>query len=406
MRTWEDIVRDKMEACVDALPESAFAEFQARRDAGVPAVAGSSGSSVMAGQTGHLPAAKRFPLVWVLVPAVAAGLAAVLLLRRPGDPEGEIQLIRQPAPPVAVVSDSMDVAAPVAAEPLIARASMPSVVRHPAMKTDNPVAQGVLVKETREEPPTGETVTIESGETDIPDQQGERITESTTVTATSPFIQQDTPSGPVKMKVAPAAGLVAGGGLLAALVSPVLATESSVNVGQVVEWDGPISINPADDLVGQGKHFMPVKAGLSTRFAVTDRLYLTTGLEYSRYSSLFEFAKGGEKRQLAHYLGIPLRLDWTMASNRWFNVYLGGGLAGDYCLTATLGGEKIAKDGFSLSLLGAGGLQWNMNDRFGLYVEPTLSWTFPSESRVLETWRTERPLMFSVAGGIRYTLGK
>ena len=64
MRNWEDIVKEKLEESDGTLPESVFAEFQARRSGAAPA-----------------PASKRSPLVWVVATAVAAGLAAILLLR-------------------------------------------------------------------------------------------------------------------------------------------------------------------------------------------------------------------------------------------------------------------------------------------------------------------------------------
>ena len=66
MRKWEDIVKDKMEEFDEALPDSVFAEFHAIRSSATSA-----------------PAPKRFPLAWALVPAVAAGLAAILFLSRP-----------------------------------------------------------------------------------------------------------------------------------------------------------------------------------------------------------------------------------------------------------------------------------------------------------------------------------
>ena len=56
MRKWEDIVKDKLEEADNTLPESVFAQFQARRSAAASA-----------------PAPKRFPLLWVAIPAVAAG---------------------------------------------------------------------------------------------------------------------------------------------------------------------------------------------------------------------------------------------------------------------------------------------------------------------------------------------
>ena len=56
MRKWEDIVKDKLGGYESNLPEDSLAAFHARR--------ASAGTMK----------AKRFPLVWAIVPAIAAGL--------------------------------------------------------------------------------------------------------------------------------------------------------------------------------------------------------------------------------------------------------------------------------------------------------------------------------------------
>ena len=78
MRKWEDIVKDKLEGYESNLPEDSLAAFHARRTAD------------------SATKAKRFPLIWAIVPAFAAGLAAVLLLRKPTVPEEGIQMSPQP----------------------------------------------------------------------------------------------------------------------------------------------------------------------------------------------------------------------------------------------------------------------------------------------------------------------
>ena len=129
-------------------------------------------------------------------------------------------------------------------------------------------------------------------------------------------------------------------------------------------------------------------------------------MTYSLYRSKFTYSISGEKTQQAHYLGVPVRLDWTLAANRWLDVYVGAGVAGDLCLGSTLGGKAFEKDGPAFSVLGAGGLQWNILPRLGLYLEPELSWTLPSDKQALMTYRQEHPFMFTVATGLRINLGK
>ena len=46
----------------------------------------------------------------------------------------------------------------------------------------------------------------------------------------------------------------------------------------------------------------------------------------------------------------------------------------------------------------------NLNERIGIYIEPEVSWDALSGRRVLETYRSENPFMFSIATGIRISL--
>ena len=116
-----------------------------------------------------------------------------------------------------------------------------------------------------------------------------------------------------------------------------------------------------------------------------------------------------DEQALARYCSQKDRMAEDELYRRYavrLDVYLGGGLEADYCLGATLAGERIAKDGFGLSLLGAGGIQLNLTKQIGLYVEPEISWTIPSESHVLQTYRSDNPVMFSLTSGLRFNIGK
>ena len=392
MRNWEDIVKDKLEEPDGTLPESVFAEFQARRSGAAPA-----------------PAARRSPLVWVVATAVAAGLAAILLLRKPSVPEDSIRIVPQPVPTVAVASDSTAVEAeePLPVRPLIAQAPVPKAA---APKTVAPKAEEPEVAEpeiVEPEPVRPEVVELAEEPTG-----SEPVAAEPVVATASPFVPLDTPARSVDMHIAPAAGIVAGGGLLAALLAPIagkgdLMSEQASSYSEP-SYGNPLDCNPPSFLneVDHFTHAFPFKGGLSVGIPVSDRLRITTGLEYSLYQTRVSFTKSGEKKQAAHYLGVPLRLDGSLASNRWLDVYVGGGVSGDWCVGATLAGKDIPGDGFSFSLLGAGGVQFKVTRHLGLYVEPEISWTLPSEKRVLETYRSAHPFLFSVATGLRINLEK
>ena len=443
MRNWDEIVKDKLKEYGSALPEGSLSDFRSRR----------SGAAAP-------PEARRFPIVWVLVPALAAGLAAVLMLRQPSAPEGGVQVVQQPSEaPASVVAEVVAAEAEAAGDDAVASAPVPvatvskgatSAAQTAAPRAIVPTAPAqTLVADAapavaRNAP--AEVVAAEEFAAAAEEAAAEPIVpnaEATPQYSSSPYIPQEKSAKPVKVKVLPSAAAVAGGGLLAAVLTPSIleinnkllyfkkmdpstnssglyynsvssSVMNSVNNSTIqadpsfgyLNYSTPFEGMSVEVLADEYKHRAPLRAGASLRMPLEERLSLTTGLEYSRYVSQFKSSISGELIQVAHYVGVPVRLDWTLASNRWLDVYVGGGLEGDYCVGASLAGERVVpKDGFSLSVLGASGLQFNMTERLGLYVEPSVSYTFPSDKRLLETYRSEKPLFFSVSSGLRITLG-
>ena len=389
MRKWEDIVKDKLGGYESNLPEDSLAAFNARR-----ATAGST-------------KAKRFPLVWAIVPALAAGLAAVLLLRKPTVPEDGIQIIPQPVETYSQVDDSLDTTTPIVATPLIAQATRTKAGR-PMPKTEQSKepAATTVVEEIRipEETHISETEGI--GPEDTPE---EPATDNRPVMQeSSPFVPQPSTEQPaLQVKLGTGGAIAAGGGLLAALATQLARADLRPLLPRDHDTDGPNNTNSIDIINGletTHSHRMPLVVGLSVKFPITEKIGITTGLEYSLYSSSFSYPFG-EKTQLVHYLGVPVRIDWTLVSSRWLDAYLGAGIKGDLCVGATLDGKSIGKDGPAFRLLGAGGIQFNATRNFSLFVEPEISWTLPSERRVLSTYSSEHPWMFTVASGIRINLG-
>ena len=429
MKHWEDIVKERLEEPDGALPESVFDEFHARFD-------GAESTRLT----------KRFPLVWAIVPAIAAGLAAVLLLRSPNAPEENIEPVRQA--PVAQVQTTVDTNAdsqvdtskidPVPVKKASAR-PQPVVLESPSMGGNQMEAPATTEKakapdipETSESPDRPHPTTKPSTGNIVPE-------------TTSPFIPMTEKVRRVNLKVAPAAGGILGTGILAALATNLASAKNntipsyighgrvindpsnpggtqqggSISSGTENPGEGPTDIPPGDpvsseepikDLLDQSSHYFPIQVGLSARLPLSERLYLSTGLQYSLYNSKFTMSQTGEKRQQVHYLGIPVRLDWVVASHSLFDVYVGGGVQGDFCLDATLAGKSLEKDRPSLSLVGAGGIQMNATKRLGIYLEPELSWRIPGNNSAIVnyapvTYRSEHPVMFSVAAGIRINLG-
>ena len=407
MRKWEDIVKEKLEGYGSTLPEGSLADFRARRDGGAGA-----------------PATKRFPLVWALAPALAV-LAAVLFLRQPAAPDEGVRLVQQPAKPVPVATDSSATGSAVPETALIAQAELPKAdaarsrkavptaaqpARNVSAERANDSAENANVSPEAEAPAvtaTEETTATAEPETAVGEPAwSEPATALAELPQQSPFMPEASASSPARMNVGTVAA-VSGGGLLGAAALSLLSlhdgsVESIAQKGVSYEYGDPVSRESFFKSVG---YCFPLRLGLSARFPLAGRWNLTTGLDYSLYTNRLTYPTSVEKWQV-HYLGIPVRLDWTLLAKKRWEIYVGAGVEGDICLAATFAGRSAPKDGFNFSLLGAGGLQFNLSKRLGLYVEPQLSWTVPSRGRILPTYRTQDPVVFTVNSGIRITFNK
>ena len=153
------------------------------------------------------------------------------------------------------------------------------------------------------------------------------------------------------------------------------------------------------------QHEIPVSVGLSARVFLTDRLSINTGLNYTRYKSLRTrwFAATHDQQkdwQYAHYIGVPVRLDYNAVNRKHFNLYFGAGLQMDKCVYATVGDERLHEKQILFGLNGAMGMQVNIVPMVGLYFEPEVSYALNKGS--IETFRSDEPFVVTVRGGLRF----
>ena len=167
----------------------------------------------------------------------------------------------------------------------------------------------------------------------------------------------------------------------------------------------PAMMRRSGDYNESYKHELPVSVGVSFRFFLSDRFTLNTGLNYTRYVSARcrTYYSGGyeEDRQHAHYLGIPLRLDWMVVNRKYFNMYLGAGMQMDKCVYAKVGDERLHENRFLFGVNAAMGLQVNLVPKVGLYLEPEVSYAL--NDGTIQTFRSEEPFVITVRAGLRFT---
>ena len=146
-------------------------------------------------------------------------------------------------------------------------------------------------------------------------------------------------------------------------------------------------------------HETPLSFGVSGRISLSDRLSLTTGLNYTRYKATI--SKGiFAYKQTAHYLGIPVRLDLMLVNKKHFDLYLGVGAQADKCIYATYDSERLREKEVLFSVNGALGMQVDITQKVGLYFEPDIGWTL--NEGTIKTSRYDNPLTITLRTGLRF----
>lgn len=169
------------------------------------------------------------------------------------------------------------------------------------------------------------------------------------------------------------------------------------------------------------RHSLPVHAGFSVAYSLTDRLAIETGLQYSYLRS--DISEGSESHyvdavQTLQYIGVPVNVKYSIAFWKRFEVYASAGVTGEKCVSAKLRRKYVLNDkpsGESTGNLDEKPLQWSANasaglqcrvsDRLGIYVEPGISYYFDDKSE-LETIYKDKPWNFSLDFGVRLTVGR
>ena len=166
-------------------------------------------------------------------------------------------------------------------------------------------------------------------------------------------------------------------------------------------------------------HHYPIRVGLSVRYSLAKRWGIETGLVYSYLSSDISQGEGdnsNKTEQKLHFVGIPLNVDYSLWSNRIFNVYaIGGGMVeknvkGTSTATCRLNGNTQSTSDYKTkmkelqwSVNAALGVQVNFNKEIGMYLEPGVGYYFDNGS-ALKTYYTEKPFSFNLKLGLRYTI--
>ena len=144
-------------------------------------------------------------------------------------------------------------------------------------------------------------------------------------------------------------------------------------------------------------HDLPVSIGLAARYGLTDRLWLESGIEFTKLHSRLD-----DLHTSMLFAGIPLRVNYRLFSAGPFEAYAGLGGKAEKCLKATLGGMKVSEPQLQWSgsvLLGA---QTRLTKKTWLYLQPDLTYYFTKTAMV--SYRTENRLGLTINAGLRFDI--
>ena len=151
------------------------------------------------------------------------------------------------------------------------------------------------------------------------------------------------------------------------------------------------------------RHHMPLGAGLKIGIGLTDRLSLTTGLNYTLlWSELQPLGSEGKRDQFLHYLGLPLRAEYRLPSKGAFALSAGAGVCLDFLAAAYIDKRKVDDKPLQWTAnLNAAAL-WELSGKLSLYIQPELNWYISKTG--MNSIRNDSPLGATLRVGLRLDL--
>ncbi|GHT03203.1 hypothetical protein AGMMS49525_07890 [Bacteroidia bacterium] len=164
-----------------------------------------------------------------------------------------------------------------------------------------------------------------------------------------------------------------------------------------------------DNLSATDVHYdMPIAVSLSVRKNFAEDWALESGLTYTYLKSTEtrSFPKGNtmSKTLRLHYLGVPLKLVYSIYDNHRLSLYASAGGMIEKCVSGRESTENTTSDlsipELQWSLSGNVGVNYKLSDTFGLFVEPGINYYFDDHSGV-QTIRKDKSLNIGVQFGLR-----
>ena len=119
--------------------------------------------------------------------------------------------------------------------------------------------------------------------------------------------------------------------------------------------------------------------------------------------------------QQLHYIGVPLKISYDIFDMKYLTIYAGAGGMVEKCISGTarnrtgINGtdlkettDRLTIKPLQWSVSAEAGIQGNITDFLGIYIEPGISWHFDNKS-IVSTIYKEKPLNFNIEFGLRFS---
>ena len=184
--------------------------------------------------------------------------------------------------------------------------------------------------------------------------------------------------------------------------APTTVTVSSLAGGLVTKSSNVASnsfLNNSKGVIMQKEyvHDLPLSFGLNSRYWLSDRLSVESGLEYSYLHSRLD-----DIHTVMHFAGSPLRVDYSLFNAGPVEFYTGIGGKVEKCLKASLGGMRVKERDLQWSGSFNVGARSRLSKNAWIYFQPDISYYFTRTN--LTSYRTENRLGLNLRAGILFDI--
>lgn len=165
------------------------------------------------------------------------------------------------------------------------------------------------------------------------------------------------------------------------------------------------------DFEERTEHKAPLTFGLRLGYSITPRMWVESGVQYSKLSSTFvRDMRGSEltSEQALHYVGVPLSVGYRIFDVGPLSFYGVAGAQADFNVKAKNSIEGVETDGVKddvqFSANASLGAQVKLTPHLGVYVEPGARYYFDNGSNV-QNYFKDKKLNFNLQVGARWNIG-